>query len=68
MKGVVTADDVVAVVEEEATEDIQKLGGSEALGRTVPEDRVRAHGTETCRVAVGAVSGRDAYGDGHGVL
>jgi magnesium transporter len=31
MKGVVTADDVVAVVEEEATEDIQKLGGSQAL-------------------------------------
>jgi magnesium transporter len=31
MKGVVTADDVVAVVEEEATEDIQKLGGSSAL-------------------------------------
>jgi len=31
MKGVVTADDGVAVVEEEATEDIQKLGGSEAL-------------------------------------
>jgi magnesium transporter len=31
MKGVVTADDIVVVVEEEATEDIQKLGGSEAL-------------------------------------
>ena len=31
MKGVVTADDVVAVAEEEATEDIQKLGGSAAL-------------------------------------
>ncbi len=31
MKGVVTADDVVAGVEEEATEDIQKLGGSAAL-------------------------------------
>jgi magnesium transporter len=31
MKGVVTADDIVQVVEEEATEDIQKLGGSEAL-------------------------------------
>jgi magnesium transporter len=31
MMGVVTADDVVDVVEEEATEDIQKLGGSEAL-------------------------------------
>ena len=31
MKGVVTADDVVEVVQEEATEDIQKIGGSEAL-------------------------------------
>jgi magnesium transporter len=31
MKGVVTVDDVVSVVEEEATEDFQKLGGSEAL-------------------------------------
>ena len=32
MKGVVTVDDVVEVVSEEATEDIQKLGGTEALG------------------------------------
>lgn len=32
MKGVITVDDVVDVVEEEVTEDIQKLGGSEALG------------------------------------
>ncbi|MFZ5625375.1 MAG: magnesium transporter [Gemmatimonadota bacterium] len=32
MKGVVTADDIVDVVEEEATEDIQKMGGSEVLG------------------------------------
>jgi magnesium transporter len=31
MKGVVTADDVVGVVQEEATEDIHKIGGSEAL-------------------------------------
>ncbi|HXE57727.1 MAG TPA: magnesium transporter [Gemmatimonadales bacterium] len=31
MKGLVTADDIVAVVQEEATEDIQKLGGMEAL-------------------------------------
>lgn len=31
MKGVVTADDIVHVVQEEATEDIQKIGGSEAL-------------------------------------
>jgi len=32
MKGVVTVDDVVEVVSEEATEDIQKMGGTEALG------------------------------------
>jgi magnesium transporter len=31
MKGIVTIDDIVDVVEEEATEDIQKLGGVEAL-------------------------------------
>jgi magnesium transporter len=31
MKGVVTIDDVVDVVREEATEDIQKMGGTEAL-------------------------------------
>lgn len=31
MKGVVTADDVVNVVRHEATEDIQKMGGSESL-------------------------------------
>jgi magnesium transporter len=31
MKGIVTVDDVVEVVEEEATEDMQKLGGTEAL-------------------------------------
>jgi magnesium transporter len=31
MKGIVTVDDIVDVVEEEATEDIQKYGGVEAL-------------------------------------
>ncbi|EYF00104.1 magnesium transporter [Chondromyces apiculatus] len=31
LKGIITADDIVDVVEEEATEDIQKLGGMEAL-------------------------------------
>lgn len=31
MRGIVSADDVVDVVQEEATEDIQKLGGMEAL-------------------------------------
>ena len=32
MKGIVTIDDVVEVVEEEATEDIHKFGGVETLG------------------------------------
>ncbi len=31
MKGIVTVDDIIDVVREEATEDIQKIGGSEAL-------------------------------------
>jgi magnesium transporter len=31
MKGIVTVDDIIHVVQEEATEDIQKLGGTEAL-------------------------------------
>ena len=31
MKGVVTVDDIVDVIQEEATEDIQKIGGTEAL-------------------------------------
>jgi magnesium transporter len=31
MKGIVTIDDIVDVVQEEATEDIQKIGGMEAL-------------------------------------
>ena len=31
MKGIVTVDDIVAVVQEEATEDMQKLGGLETL-------------------------------------
>lgn len=31
MKGIVTLDDIVDVVQEEATEDIQKIGGTEAL-------------------------------------
>jgi len=31
MQGIVTLDDIVEVVQEEATEDIQKIGGTEAL-------------------------------------
>ncbi len=42
MRGVVTADDIVDVVREEATEDIQKIGGSEALGAPYLEVRLPA--------------------------
>lgn len=31
MKGIITVDDIVDVIQEEATEDIQKIGGTEAL-------------------------------------
>lgn len=37
MKGVITVDDIVDVVEEEATEDIQKVGGTEALDQPYVE-------------------------------
>ena len=40
MKGIVTVDDIVDVVQEEATEDIQKIGGTEALDGPVPPDAV----------------------------
>jgi magnesium transporter len=39
--GIVTADDVADVAEEEATEDIQKLAGMEALEGTYMQARVR---------------------------
>jgi magnesium transporter len=32
MKGIVTIDDIVHVIADEATEHIQKLGGTETLG------------------------------------
>lgn len=33
LKGIITADDILIAVQEEATEDIQKLGGMEALDK-----------------------------------
>ena len=36
MKGIVTVDDIVDVVQEEATEDIQKIGGMAGPRRAVP--------------------------------
>ena len=42
MKGIVTVDDIVDVVHEEATEDIQKFGGMEALGEPYLQMRLMA--------------------------
>jgi magnesium transporter len=42
MKGIVTVDDIVRVVEQEATEDAQKFGGVEALGAPYLEMGFRA--------------------------
>ena len=42
MQGIVTIDDIVDVVEQEATEDIQKLGGMEALETPYLETRLRS--------------------------
>ena len=48
IKGIITVDDVIDVVEEEATEDIQKIGGVEALDlpylRTGHVDMIRKRG------------------------
>ena len=43
MKGIVTVDDIVDVVHEEATEDIQKIGGIEALDAPYLEIGLLAH-------------------------
>ena len=42
MKGVVTADDIVEVLREEATEDIQKIGGTATLGEPYLEVKLPA--------------------------
>jgi Mg/Co/Ni transporter MgtE len=51
MKGIVTVDDIVDVVQEEATEDIQKLGGMQALEAPYLE---RASGTSCASAAAGS--------------
>ena len=68
MQGIVTADDVVDVVREEATEDMQKVGGVEALEAPYLRDRHVAHAAQARRLAVRAVPGRDADRQRDGLL
>ncbi len=58
--GIVTSDDMLDVAEEEATEDIQKLGGMEALDEPVHDHSVSADGKETRNLADHSVSRRNA--------
>ncbi len=49
--GVVTVDDVLDVAEKEATEDIQRLGGVQALDAPLSQDRRAGHGQKTRALA-----------------
>ena len=50
--GIVTADDVADVAEEEATEDIQKMGGMEALEDALHGERLSLDAAQTGGLAV----------------
>jgi len=66
MKGIITIDDIVDVVEEEATEDIQKMGGTEALDAPYLEvgllDMVRKRGVWLSALFVGELFTASAMG------
>ena len=68
MKGIVTVDDIVDVVREEATEDIQKIGGTQALDAPYLEVGV----LEMVRKRAGWLAvlfvGRDAHRHRDGLL
>ncbi|MFH1135973.1 MAG: magnesium transporter [Pseudomonadota bacterium] len=66
IKGIVTFDDIVDVVEEEATEDMQKLGGMEALDtpylQTGMFEMVRKRAVWLCVLMVGEMLTATAMG------
>ena len=66
--GIVTIDDMLDVAEEEATEDIQKFGGMEALDEPYMRDPASADGAETRGLADHSVSRRNADRDRDGEL
>ena len=66
--GIVTVDDVLDVAEEEATREIQKFGGLEALDDPYMATPVLGNGKETGVVARHPVRGRDVHRIGHGPL
>ena len=58
--GIVTIDDMLDVAEEEATEDIQKIGGLEASRRALHDHPAAAHGPQTRGLADHSLSRRNA--------
>ena len=52
--GIITHDDVIDILQEEFTEDVQRFGGSVPLG-TPPEHVDPRHGAEAGRLAAAAV-------------
>ena len=64
--GIVTVDDMLDVQEEETTEDIQKIGGVEALEEPYMDAPLLATRAQAGRLAGRAFSRPDAHGDGHG--
>ena len=66
--GMVTIDDMLDVAEEEATEDIQKFGGMEALDEPYMRIPLMPDGPEARAVAGRSVARRDAHGHGDGIL
>jgi magnesium transporter len=66
MQGIITVDDIVDVVEEEATEDIQKMGGTEALDAPYLEvgllEMVRKRGVWLSALFVGELFTASAMG------
>jgi magnesium transporter len=72
MKGIVTIDDIVDVMQEEATEDIQKLGGMEALDtpylQTSFQDMVRKRGGWLAILFVGEMLTATAMGSFEGEI
>lgn len=63
--GIVTFDDVADVAQEEITEDIQKMGGIEALDEPYMSTSLAPPGPQAWHVVVGPVPRRNAHRLGH---
>ena len=68
MVGIVTVDEIVDVVEEVASRDIQNIGGMEALRHSLSAHLITPDGKEACRLASDSIHRRDVYGNGHGLF